>query len=74
MEKLLMILEDVRPDIDFNNEKNLVTDGILDSFDVITIVDEISEEFEIDIKPKYLTADNFSSAETIWELIKMLKG
>ena len=74
MDKLLMILEDVRPDIDFNNEKNLVTDGILDSFDVITIVDEISEEFEIDNTPKYLTADNFSSAETIWELIKMLKG
>lgn len=72
MEKLIMLLEDIRPDVDFANEKMLVSDGILDSFDIITIVEEISEEYEIDIKPKYLTADNFNSIERIWSLINQL--
>lgn len=73
MDKLLAILEDVRPDVDFKSEKHLVGDGILDSFDVITIVDEIKEKFEIDIKPRYLTVNNFSSIESIWDLIEQLR-
>ncbi|MCI8889032.1 MAG: acyl carrier protein [Hungatella sp.] len=72
MEKLLEILEDVRPDVDFANEKFLVRDSVLDSFDVVTIVEEINEAFEIDIKPKYLTADNFNSVESMWSLITLL--
>ena len=74
MEKLLAILEDVRPDVDFKNEKQLVGGGVLDSFDVITIVEEINQEFEIDIKPKYLTAENFNSAEAMWDMITRLQG
>ena len=72
MEKLLAILEDVRPDVDFKSEKQLIDDGILDSLDVITIVDEINDEFEIDIMPKYLTTDNFNSVKSIWALIQQL--
>lgn len=72
MEKLYAILEDIRPDIDFKMEKQLVSAGVLDSLDIITIVDEINDEFEIDIKPKYLTADNFNSVKSIWQLINKL--
>ena len=73
MERLIAILEDIRPDVDFSHEKQLVGDGILDSLDVITIVEEINQEFEIDIKPKYLTATNFNSVEAMWELVNQLK-
>ncbi len=72
MERLLAILEDVRPDVDFQCEKNLVGGGVLDSLDVITIVEEINQEFEIDIKPKYLTAENFNSFDSMWALINQL--
>ena len=72
MEKLIAILEDIRPDVDFVNEKMLVSEGILDSFDIITIVDEIDTEYGVEIKPKYLTADNFNSVESIWSLINKL--
>ena len=73
MEKLLEILEDVRPDVDFAAEKYLVSDGILDSLDVITIVEEINEKFNVVIKPKYLTAINFDSMEAMWALINRLE-
>ena len=72
MERLLAILEDVRPDVDFQSEKDLVGGGVLDSLDVITIVEEINQEFEIDIKPKYLTAENFNSVDSMWALINQL--
>lgn len=74
MEKLMEILEDIRPDVDFASEKRLIGDGILNSLDIITIVDEINDEFEIEIRPKNLTADNFNSAEAIWALIRQLQG
>ena len=56
MERLLLILDDIRPDVDFKNETRLISDGILDSFDIITLVEEINSEFEIDIKPKSSTS------------------
>ncbi|WP_028235561.1 phosphopantetheine-binding protein [Pseudobutyrivibrio sp. MD2005] len=74
MEKLLQILEDVRPDINFLVEEKLITDGILDSFDVITIVEELNKEFDIDIKPKYLTAENFNSIKNMTKLIDILSN
>ena len=74
MDELLEILEDVRPDVDFANEKNLIGDAVLDSLDVITLVDELNDAFDIDIKPKHLTADNFNSAESIWGLITQLRS
>ena len=37
MEKLYTLLEDIRPDVDFRNTNTLVTDGFIDSFDIVTI-------------------------------------
>jgi len=73
MEKLYEILEDVRPDVDFKSEKNLVDGGILDSFDVVTMVGDINEEFGVEITALHLVPENFNSAEAIWALIQSLK-
>ena len=45
MEKLLEILQGIRPDVDFVNEKSLIDDGILDSFDVVSIISELDDVF-----------------------------
>ncbi len=73
MEKLLNILKEVRPDVDFEAEKALIDDDILDSFDIISIVNEINDEFDIEINVNDLLPENFNSAEAIWELIEKLK-
>lgn len=73
-EKLLEILTEVRPDIDFENESELVSGNILESFDIVQIVAELDDEFDIEVSPKDLTAENFNSLDALEELIERLSG
>ena len=72
MEKLIEILKGVRPDVDFENETALIDDGILDSFDVVSIISEIDDVFGVQIRINELDPENFNSAEAIWNLIQKL--
>lgn len=74
MEKLLEVLKIVRPDVDFANEKKLIDDGILDSFDIIQTVIELNEAFDVEISVQDLEPDNFNTVEAMWELIQKLKN
>ncbi len=69
MEKLLEILQQIRSDIDFENETTLVDDGVLDSFDIVSIVSELTMEYDIDISIDDMTAENFNSAEAMYEMV-----
>lgn len=73
MEKLLDILGQIRSDIDYESEKALVDDGILDSFDIVSIVSELSMEYDIDISIDDMTAENFNSAEAMFEMITRIQ-
>ena len=73
MEKLLKILKDIKPDVDFEKETDLIERGILTSFDIIRLVMDISNEFEIEVSPLYVVPENFSSAKKIMELIERIE-
>ena len=73
MDELMEILNELRPDVDFENETALITDGILDSFDIVALVGELNDAFDIEIKPNNLVPDNFNSAERLWSMITRLK-
>ena len=73
MEKLLDILNQIRSDIDYESEKTLVDDGVLDSFDIVSIVSELSMEYDIDISIDDMTAENFNSAEAMLEMITRIQ-
>lgn len=73
MDKLLEILKGIRPDVNFENETELIDDGILDSFDVVSIISEIDDAFGVQIRINELDPENFNSAEAIWSLIQKLK-
>ena len=73
MDELMQILEELRPDVDFQNEKQLIADGILESFDIVALVGELNEEFDIEIKPNDLVPENFNSAEAMYALITKLQ-
>jgi len=70
METLLKILREACPGVDFENEKALVDDEILDSMDIVTIVSEIISEFQIELSVEDLIPENFNSAEAIMQLIE----
>ena len=73
MEQLLEILSELRPDVDFENEDSLVTGGILDSFDIISLVGMLNDEYDITIRPANLVPENFDSAAAMLELIEKLQ-
>ena len=73
MDELMELLEGIRPDIDFEKEKALVTDRLLESFDIINLVSEINDEFDVKIKPADLVPENFDSVEAMWEMIERLQ-
>ena len=74
MDKIKEILEDIRPDVDFESEKLLIDGNVLDSFDIISIVTELNDAFDIDINVNDLLPENFNSIEAITELVNKLKG
>jgi acyl carrier protein len=73
MEELMEILEELRPDVDFENETALVTNTILESFDIVTLVTELNDHYDIDIKPHHLVPKNFDSAAAILALVEQLQ-
>ncbi len=73
MEQLLEILREVKPDVDFEKEDKLIDNDILDSFDIISIVSEVNEEFDVDINVNDLLPENFNSAKAIYALIQRLQ-
>lgn len=74
MDELIKVLEEIRPDLDFSVEKSLIDGGVLDSFDIINIVGELNDAFNIDINVADLLPENFNSAEAMWELVQKLKN
>lgn len=73
MEQLMEILEELRPDVDFENETALVDGGVLDSFDIVALVGELNDEYDIEIKPSDLVPANFNSAKAILALVEKLQ-
>lgn len=71
-ETLMEILGDLRPDVDFEHETNLISGGILESFDIVSLVSELTDEFDITIRPKDLIPENFNSVDAMLALITKL--
>ena len=70
MEKLMEILNDLHPEVDFEKETGLIDKKILDSFDVVTLASEMIEAYDIDIDAGDMIPENFNSAEAMRELIR----
>ena len=69
MEKLLKILSDLHPEIDFENNDSLIDDGFLDSLDIVSLVTEIYATFDVTIPAEEIVPENFNSASALMALI-----
>ncbi|MGI6168009.1 MAG: phosphopantetheine-binding protein [Eubacteriales bacterium] len=72
MKALLKILSELHPEVDFEKETALVDDGILDSLDIVTLITEINQEYDVSIPVQEITPENFNSTESIMRLIKKI--
>lgn len=73
MEKLKEILEENFPNIDFDSEKNLATNGVLDSIAMVSIIALLAEHFDVAVTMEYMDPKNFESVESMWNMIKELQ-
>ena len=74
MEELIRIMSEIRPDVDFTKEDKLIDNDVLDSFDIIAIVSEVNDVFDIEINVNDLLPENFNSASALYDLINEMKN
>ena len=72
MDEILEILDGLGLDADFESCTTLVDDGILESLDIVTIIAELSDAFDITIPARDLVPENFNSAEAMLGMVNRL--
>lgn len=74
MEAIYEILEELRPEFDFRESQDFIEDGLLDSFDVISLVSELEDKFDVLIDALDILPENFSSVQAISDIVKKNGG
>lgn len=73
-ETIIKMLNNLYPEVDFSSDSsNLVSSGILDSFDVVQLISDIESEFSISVSALDLVPENFESVDEIIQLINRYK-
>lgn len=72
MEELLTILNEIQPDVDYLHCEDLIDGHYLDSLDILSLVAEIEDTFDITVPTVEIIPDNFNSAQSLWAMIQRL--
>lgn len=73
MDALYEILEDLQPDVDFENEENLIDNHILSSLSILSLIADLEDEFDITVPAVEIVPANFNSAKAMWSMIQRLQ-
>lgn len=73
MEELLEILRSLKPGVEFDENTKLAENKIFDSLGMISLIAELSDEFDVEIGAMDIVPENFESVKTVWELIERLQ-
>ena len=73
MEQLLEILREIQPNVDYDHCDSLIDGHFLDSLDILALVAEVEEVFDIIIPTVEIIPENFNSAARLWDLIQRLR-
>ncbi len=70
MTTLLEIIKGIRPEFDFTESRNFIADGMLDSFDIVTLVAALDKAYGISIRGVEIVPENFQSLDSITALLR----
>ncbi len=73
-EQILSMLAELRPEFDFTNSDDFVMDGLLDSFDIISLISMLEETFGVKVDGLDIVPENFASLDSIEALVKKSEG
>lgn len=72
-ETVLEILKDIRPDIEYEGNEALIDNDELESLDIVALVGELCDEFDVEITVEHLVPENFNSVDAMVNLIESLQ-
>ena len=72
-EQIIEILEDIQPEADYETCQTLIDDHILTSLDVLSLVAELEDEFDVTIPTVEIIPSNFNSVDAIAEMVERLQ-
>lgn len=72
-EQIIEILKDIKPGIDYEKQTDLIENHILESLEIMQLVSELSEEFDINITLYYIKPQNFKSVDTICKMVERIQ-
>jgi acyl carrier protein len=70
MKPLAEILKEIRPEFDFTASNDFMADGMLDSFDMVTLVSTLDKTYGISIEGTQIVPENFQNLQTIEALVR----
>jgi acyl carrier protein len=71
-EIILGMLQELHEDVDYDSEEKLVDSKVLDSFDLVSLVTELGDEFDVDITARDFIAENFNSLDALTRMVMRL--
>ena len=72
MERIIELLQEIKEDIDYENETSLIDDELLDSFDILQLISALDDEFDVSIPAAMIIPENFNSVEALWNMVQEL--
>ena len=73
-EQIIEILTEICPGVDFEQETSLIDDGLIDSLDIVAVVTDLMDTFDVQLGVYDLTPENFNSVDAICQLIERAQG
>ena len=71
--KLIEMLEELNPEVDYTTEEHLIDNHLLDSLAILSLIGDIEDEFDVEVPTTQIIPSNFNSAQAIWNLIQKLE-
>ena len=68
-QQIISILQEIRPEFDFSQDLDFMEEGMLDSFDIVSLVTTLDEYFGISIDGMDILPENFATISSIMNLL-----
>ena len=73
-EKVIAILNEVKPTRDLSDIEDIIEGGYLDSFELMSLISLLSEGFDVEIGVDEIVPENFNSVAALVAMVERLKG
>ncbi len=73
MRTVTEILQELKPGVDFEGSTTLIDDRVIDSLTMVALVAELEDEYDVEVPPVEIVADNFNSIEAMEMLVRRLR-